>query len=84
MDVQQVLLLLLCDLQIFYELFNSPDAGQNHILAPEWVLPVEDLERCLLLVLAAEEVRVGARELIQIGGEYRGSVQLFALLHILN
>lgn len=74
MNIQQVFLLFLRNLQVFDELFNSSNAGQDHILAPKWILPKEHLESCLLLVLAAEEVRVGARELIQIGGEDRGSV----------
>lgn len=73
-----------CDVEIFNEGSDSFEAGKDDILPAERILPEEDLEGCLILVLFVLEVGVGAGELVEIVEEQVDMVLVGAHLYLTN
>ena len=58
--------LMLCDGEILNEVPDSLKASKDDILPTEGILPEENLEGCLILVLVVLEVGVRAGELVEV------------------
>ena len=57
---------MLCDGEILNEVPDSLKASKDDILPTEGILPEENLEGCLILVLVVLEVGVRAGELVEV------------------